>query len=71
MKYIRVRSYHNGEFTTCEHLYAGATQTEALVRFRKEYPEHDECVLIAENYDSEDPKNKAHFAACVNCGCVH
>ena len=71
MKYVRITSYFNGRFTTCEHLYAGTNQVEALERFRSEYPEHNECILIAENYDSDKPENKAHFAACLSCGCVH
>lgn len=71
MKYVRIRSYYNGEFTSCEHLYTGTNQVDAIARFRKEYPEHDNCILIAEAYDSEKPENKSHFAACVNCGCVH
>lgn len=71
MQYIRIRSYFHGEFTGCEHLYLGNSQVDALARFRREYPEHAECVLIAENYDSEAEKNKSHFIACLNCGCVH
>lgn len=71
MKYIRVASYLNGKFTGCEHLYLGNSQVDALERFRKEYPEHKKCILIAENYDSEAEENKSHFAACLNCGCVH
>ena len=69
MKYIRVKSYFNGEFTSCEHLYLGNNQVDALERFRKEYPEHDKCILIAENYESEE--HKEHFASCLRCGCVH
>ena len=72
MKYVRIRSYYqNGKFTSCEHLYAGTNQVEALEKFREEYPEHDNCILIAENYDSEKPEHKEHFAACLRCGCVH
>lgn len=71
MEYVRIRSYYNGKFTGCEHLYMGTNQVTALERFRKEYPEHNKCILIAEAYDSELPENKAHFAACVRCGCTH
>jgi len=71
MQYVRVTSYSNGKFTGCEHLYFGASQANALEKFRQEYPEHAECILIAENYDSEAEANKAHFAACLRCGCVH
>lgn len=70
MQYVRIRSYlPSGEFTSCEHLYLGNNQVDALERFRSEYPEHDHCILVAENYDSEE--HKEHFEACLNCGCVH
>ena len=42
-----------------------------LVRFRKEYPEHKDCILIAETIDNEEPKYKEYFQVCLNCGCVH
>lgn len=72
MQYIRIRSYYqNGEFTSCEHLYFGNNQVKALERFRKEYPAHNDCILVAEAYDSDDPKNKEHFEICLRCGCVH
>ena len=71
MQYVRVTSYSNGKFTGCEHLYSRSSQADALKKFREEYPEHAKCILIAENYDSEAEENKAHFAACLNCGCVH
>lgn len=72
MKYIRVTSYlPGGGFTGCEHLYLGTSQVKALERFRREYPEHSHCIVIAENYDSDEEKNKSHFAACLRCGCVH
>lgn len=71
MQFVRIRSYQDGTFTGCEHLYMGNDQVPALERFRAEYPEHEKCVLIAENYDSEKEENKAHFAACLRCECVH
>ena len=69
MKYTRIRSYFNGEFTSCEHLYLGDNHVTALERFRREYPEHDKCTVIAETYESDE--HKEHFAACLRCGCVH
>ncbi len=70
--HIRIRSYlPDGTFTSCEHLYRGYTQASALARFRQEYPEHNKCILVAEDYDCEDPKNAEHFKACKACGCVH
>ena len=71
MIYTRIKSYYNGTFTNCEHLYLGNNHSIALNKFRSEYPEHNDCILIAESYDSEDPDNKEHFQACLNCGCVH
>ena len=72
MIYTRIRSYFpDGKFTGCEHLYSGDSHTDAIIRFRKAYPEHKDCIVIAETYDSENEKHKEHFAACVRCGCVH
>ena len=72
MEFIRVRSYlQTGEFTGCEHLYLGNRQDIALDRFSRDYPEHKDCIIVAEYYDSEDEKNKEHFNACMRCGCVH
>ena len=70
--HIRIRSYYtNGKFTSCEHLYTGYTQIQALERFRKDYPEHDKCIVVAEDYDCNDPKNAEHFKACKMAECVH
>ena len=45
--------------------------SKSLDRFRKEYPEHKDCILIAETIDNEEPKYKEYFQVCLNCGCVH
>ena len=72
MDYVRLTSYYqDGRFTSCEHLFLGNDQVKALEWFRKEYPAHRDCIVVAEHYDSEDPKNAEHFAACKRCGCVH
>jgi len=72
MKYIRIRSYYpDGTFTSCEHLYNESNQQKALERFRKDYPEHDECIIVAEDYDSDAEENKEHFRICKECVCVH
>ena len=71
MIYTRIKSYHNGKFTGCEHLYLGNNQVKALEKFRAEYPEHKDCILIAEKYDSNEERHKEHFKACLACGCVH
>lgn len=68
MKYVRIKSYRGKELLS-EHLYCGSNQTKAIVSFRREYPEHNDCIVVAEPYDSG--KNQEHFAICVRCGCVH
>lgn len=69
MEYTRIRSYYdNGQFTGCEHIYA-RDQQKAIEWFRKDYPAHKMCLLVAEAYDPED--DPAHFEACKACGCVH
>lgn len=68
MEYVRITSYRDGKLIA-EHLYIGSDQTRAIIRFRVEYPEHNECIVVAEPYDSE--KNQDHFAICLRCGCVH
>lgn len=71
MIFTRIRSYDTDvNFTSCEHLYLGDNKCDAIRRFRKDYPEHSSCILIAERYDSEDLQNKEHFEACMRCGCV-
>lgn len=70
MKYVRVKSYHKDKFVA-EHAYFGDNQSAALSRFRKEYPEHHECVLVAQTIDDEDDKWIEWFRAARDCGCVH
>lgn len=69
MMYVRIKSYLDGMFTTCEQLYSECNQSEAIQRFRDEYPEHKDCTVIAEDYNSEE--NPEHFEICKACGCVH
>lgn len=72
MKYVRIRSYReNGEFTTCEHAFGGDNQVKALERFRREYPEHKDCILVAETIDDQDEDWKEWFRIARGCGCVH
>lgn len=69
MTMTRITSYYpDGRFTGCEHIYA-REQVKALEWFRKEYPAHKDCILVAEDYDPE--QNPEHFRACQRCGCVH
>lgn len=68
MKYIRITSRKNGTLLA-EQLYFGSDQTKAILRFLAEYPEHQNCVVIAEPYNSED--NPKHFDVCLRCGCVN
>lgn len=69
---IRIKSYYpNGTFTYCEQLYVGENQTEALSKFRRDYPEHNTCILVAEHIDENDPKNFEYINICRRCGCVN
>lgn len=69
MQFTRIKSYlPDGTFTGCEHIYA-RDQVKALEWFRKDYPAHKDCIVVAENYDHEE--DPGHFKACEDCGCVH
>ena len=69
MTFTRIRSYYSdGRFTGCEHIYARDEQ-KVIDWFRKEYPEHRDCTVVAEEYDPE--VNPDHFKACKRCSCVH
>lgn len=54
MKYTKVKSYYNGKFTGCERLYVGNNHVKALEKFRKEYPEQKDCILIAETCEKKE-----------------
>lgn len=72
MYYVRIKSYSpDGTFTGCEHLYFGSNHVKALEWFRREYPEHKDCIVSAETIDSESAENREYFAVCKRCGCVH
>ena len=72
MKYVRIKSYYpDGKFTGCEHLYWGDNQVKALERFRKDYPAHDKCILVAETIEGDDPKNEEFIKVCNRCGCIN
>lgn len=53
MLLTRIQSYKNYK-SIAEHLYLGNDHTNAIKKFRSQYPEHDECILIASTIDSED-----------------
>lgn len=55
----------DGTFTGYEHLYPENSHANALARCRKENPEFEHCNLVAQTYDTEDPKNRAHFQALL------
>lgn len=73
MEYVRITSYYSdtNKWTGCEQLYFGNNQVKAIKRFRRTYPEHNQCIVVAEPYDSDNPKNREHFKACLRCGCVN
>lgn len=67
--YTRIKSYlKSGEFTGCEHIYA-RDKEKAIEWFRRDYPAHKDCIIIAEAYDPAD--SPEHFEVCKACGCVH
>lgn len=72
MKFTRIVSRSHGEYLT-EHLYiqrgVPTDKVDAFKRFLNEYPEHRNCDLTIENYDSEN--NPDHYNSCSRCGCVH
>ena len=70
-KFTRIKSYfRDGSFTGCEHVYA-RSQGIALEMFRKEYPEHKDCILIAETIEEDMDNQSEWFKACQKAGCVH
>lgn len=72
MMYVRIKSYQDGVFTGCEHLYSNCTTLDkGIQKFRHDYPEHESYLVIAEHYDSNEECNKEHFEMCKACGCVH
>lgn len=72
MKYVRIKSYYkDGTFTHCEHAYFGDSHTSAIERFRKEYPEHNDCILEASTIDDTDKRFAEWFRVARECGCVH
>ena len=71
MMYVRITSYYqSGKFTSCEHLYPGNDQVKALERFRKDFPHHNDCILVAETISDEDSKYEEYIHTCWKCGCV-
>ena len=74
MMYVRIRSYKSYEKSSlaAEHLYVKTgTLQDAIDRFLHDMPEQKQCIIVAEDYDSEDPKNEEHFRVCKECGCAH
>lgn len=71
MKFIRVKSYHNGKFTGAEWLCFGDNQVKALERCRSYYPEHNDCVFIAETIDDSEPKWKEYVKVCNRCSVLY
>ena len=70
MRYYRVRSYFvGGKWTGADHLYLCENSLKAIDAFRKEYPEHDRCIVTAEEFDKEN--NRDLYKVFVDCGCVH
>ncbi len=70
MKYVRTQSFFQGKLMA-EHLYYGDDQVRALEMFRREYPEHDSCIVVASTIDSNDPKWQEYISVCHRCGVVN
>ena len=70
MKYVRIQSRLNGVLLA-DHLYAGDNHVKAIEAFRKEYPEHEKCVITAKTVDDEDPNLREYFSASRHCGTAH
>ena len=68
MKLTRVKAYLNGEFTTFEIVYFTDSHAEALHKFRVEFPNMNECILIAETLNTENEKDNRFIETCVKCG---
>lgn len=68
MKFIRIKSYLDDKLV-CEQLYLTDSQVKAIKRFRKDYPTHKNCIVVAENYESDE--HKEHYEVCKRCGCVN
>ena len=67
MKATRVKVYYKGRFIA-EYIYPFLSQADALYKCRMSndsYRGNQDVILIAENYDINDPKNEEHFNACL------
>lgn len=57
MTITRVKSYtQDGKYTHAEMLFPETRQDIAIDKFKKAYPEHNDCIVVAEYFDSNDPK---------------
>ena len=64
---VRVKAYNKGSFIA-EYIYPFLSQAEALYKCRTNndaYRGNQDVILVAENYDINDPKNEEHFKACL------
>ena len=71
MKYVRIKAYLDETFIA-EHAFAGGDQLKAFERFKNDLPEvYENCILVAQTIDDEDPDWKEWFRVARNCGCLH
>lgn len=70
MIYTRVRSYEKGKMVA-EWLYRTDNQVVALEKARRDYPEHERCILVAEYVDSSDEHWKEYVDVCRRCGVIY
>lgn len=66
MKLTRVKAYINGNFSGFEMVYFTENQAEALQRFRKEFPNMQNYILVAETLETE--KDSDFIDLCYRCG---
>ena len=56
MEYVKISVYRNSKRIN-EYFYKGKDQVKALEKCRKDYPDFNDCILIAENYYKGENKN--------------
>lgn len=70
MKYVRIQSYFQSKLVA-EHLYYGDDHVRAIEAFRKEYPEHDSCIVVASTIEGDSQKWQEYVNVCRRCGLVN
>ena len=69
MKHVWIRAYYKGKMVG-DHIYMGDDQVKALDRYRRDFPDHNDCICVAETINDEDPTLAEFFAVHYRCGCA-